>query len=84
MDIEVEIGSVAIEGFDSVDRVPFVEALQRGLRDQLGAPPPSEPGHGPAAGSGAEIEVAGRHADADVGRQVAAAVARRLRSQWLP
>src|SRR5256885_457995 len=37
MDIEVEIGSLAIEGFESVDRRRLVDAFESGLRDRLAA-----------------------------------------------
>jgi hypothetical protein len=80
MDIEVEIGSLAIEGFESVDRRRFVDAFENGLRDRLAAGGVASDGPGSPRISSAPgaIDVTSTVADAGVGRQLAALVAQRL------
>jgi hypothetical protein len=82
MDIEVEIGSLAIEGFESVDRRRFVDAFESGLRDRLaaGGVASGEPGARRVSSAPGEIDVMSTVADARVGRQLAAVIAQRLGS----
>ena len=82
MDIEVEIGSLAIDGFERVDRQRFVDAFQSALRARLAAGGVASDAHGsrPLPGAPGEIDVMSSVADDRVGRQLAAVVAQRLGS----
>lgn len=82
MDIEVEIGSLAIDGFERVDRQRFVDAFQSALRARLvaGGVPSEAHGSRSLPGAPGEIDMMSSVADDRVGRQLAAVVAQRLGS----